>query len=165
MIVNHIVLENLKATAEAVKTNPEARYTPFKVDLNWEEGTRNRVKVRNFPSMVIAEPEGLGGKNEGPNPVEYLLSGAVGCFSISFELIASQQGIKINSYHATIEGKLDFAVFFGYEEGERGVRDITLTVSVDAEGTEKQVREIINEACRSSVVLNTLKPKVKVVMA
>ncbi len=160
--MNQIELANLKATADAVKNNSEIRYAPFSATLDWEEGTRNRVVVRDFEPIIIAEPADFGGKNEAPNPVEYLLSAAVGCFSIGFELFASQQGIKINSYHAEIAGELDLAAFFGFAEGTKGVQNITLKVTVDADAPKEKIQEIVAQAKKGSVVLNTLKPLVEV---
>lgn len=120
--MNNINVERLSATSEAAKNTPSSRFLPFSVNLTWEDGTRNRAVIRDFSSLTLAEPEEFGGENEGPNPVEYLLTGAISCFSISLELILSQREIKLNAYHATIEGKVDMAAFFGHIDGKRAYR-------------------------------------------
>lgn len=161
--MNHINVERLSATAEAAKNDPTSRFLPFSVNLTWEDGTRNRAVVRDFSPLTLAEPEAFGGENEGPNPVEYLLTGAIGCFSISLELILSQRGIKLNAYHATITGKVDMAAFFGHIDGERGVQGITLHASVDADAPQDEIQDAIHQAWSHSIVLNTLKPTIHVV--
>lgn len=161
--MNNINVERLSATSEATKNTPSSRFLPFSVNLTWEDGTRNRAVIRDFSSLTLAEPEEFGGKNEGPNPVEYLLTGAIGCFSITLELILSQREIKLNAYHATIEGKVDMAAFFGHIDGKKGVQGITLHVSVDADAPQNEIQDAIHQAWRQSIVFNTLKPTVHVV--
>lgn len=161
--MNNIEVERLSATAAVTKNDPSSRFLPFSVKLAWEDGTRNHAIVRDFSPLTLAEPEEFGGKNEGPNPVEYLLTGAIGCFSISLELILSQRGIKLNAYHAAIDGKVDMAAFFGHIDGEKGVQGITLHVSVDADAPQEVIQDAIHQAWSNSIVLNTLKPSVTVV--
>ena len=52
-----------------------------------ETPTKLTVKVRDF-TLTIDEPPSLGGEDAGPNPVEYILAGFMGCYPIPLIRIA-----------------------------------------------------------------------------
>lgn len=52
------------------------------VEAQRESATRTTVKLRDF-ELTVDEPEEMGGQNEGPNPLEYLLAGQAGCLNVT----------------------------------------------------------------------------------
>ncbi|AVK49350.1 osmotically inducible protein OsmC [Clostridium sp. MF28] len=159
--MNNIMLDAIIQTEKTVRKDPSSGMTKFNAHLDWEDGTKNNVFIRDFSPIVIDEPDSFGGTNKGPNPVEYILAGAASCFSITFEIFASQEGIKLEKVSVDIEADLDFAVFFGIKEGERGITSPTIKLNAVTSAPIEKVKEIATLALSASVVLNSLKAKVE----
>lgn len=159
--MNNISLDAINQFKEGIEKDITSGALKLNAHLVWEDGTKNKVTIRDFSPIVIDEPELLGGTNKSPNPVEYLLTGAAACFSISFEILASQQGIKLEKVSTDIEADVDFAVFFGIKDGERGITNPTIKLQVVSSASYEKIKDIANLALSASIVLNSLKAKVE----
>lgn len=97
-----------------------------------------KAKLRGF-EVIIDEPQNLGGTDEAPNPVEYLLASYAGCLNVVGHLIAKEQGIQLKGLQIKISGDLNPDKLFGKSTNERagfqGLR-VTLIPDTDA-GVEK----------------------------
>lgn len=88
------------------------------------------VKARNF-SLFIDEPDNLGGKDKGPNPVEFLLFALGGCLGIVIQVICKEKNIKINSLKMHLKGDLNPLRFMGKDFSERaGYKNIDLEIEI-----------------------------------
>ena len=64
------------------------------------------VNIRDFAPLTLDEPQELGGMNKGPNPVEYLMTGIAGCFSIGIVIGASLEGVTIQDLKTEVDANL-----------------------------------------------------------
>ena len=113
----------------------------FKVTAVAETAARTRVKARGF-EIIVDEPPSLGGDNLGANPVEYVLAGFVGCVNVLGHLVAAEMGFQINELALEAEGTLNPDKLFGRSASERaGLKEIALTVHVDADANAEQLAE------------------------
>ena len=118
----------------------------FAVKGESKTATKFEAKARSF-SFVIDEPGALGGTNEAPNPVEYLLGSLAGCLNIVLHLEAKQHDVTINNLKIEIEGDLDPAKFVGLPGFNRsGFQQINININLEADATEEKINEIINRA-------------------
>ena len=110
------------------------------IDVEARRGspTQTTVAVRDF-ELTVDEPEGMGGANEGPNPLEYLLAAQAGCLNVTGQQIASEMGIDIDDLEFAIEGEFNEAAFAGEEDGRTGLQDIEVTMEVDADADEDTI--------------------------
>lgn len=159
--MNQISLDTIQQTAYAIKENPDLKIKNWSAHIQWEKGVQNKVFIRDFDSFLIDEPEILGGTDKAPNPVEYLISAAGSCFAITFEVMASQKEIQLESVDIKIEADLNAAVFLGIEEGESGILNPRIELIVNAEASKEELREIANNALVKSPVLCSLKKEVQ----
>lgn len=158
--MNNINLEAVKQVANTIKENPELGIKKWSAHLKWKDGTENAAFIRDFAPLIIDEPDQLGGTDKGANPVEYLITAAVSCFMITFEVFASQAGIKLEKVSADIEADLNVAVFLGIEEGERGILNPVIKLKAATSASEEKVKEIANLVLTVSPVLKSLNTKV-----
>jgi uncharacterized OsmC-like protein len=129
-------LMNLMATLVAEQS--------FSVEGRAESASKLVAQTRRF-SMIVDEPPALGGKDEGPNPVEYLLTGLIGCLNVMFHLIAKEQGIKIEQLEFSTTGLLDLRTLFGKAGAERaGFQSIVVDVKLTAKATEEQKQRLLS---------------------
>lgn len=162
--MNNIALDAMQQVSNTIKEKPELGMKKWTAHINWKDSTENNVFIRDFPPIIIDEPAQLGGTDKGANPVEYLIAATVSCFVITFEVFASQQGIKLEKVDAYIEADLNVAVFLGIGEGNRGILNPVIKLNAVTDAPIDKVREIANLALSVSPVFNSLNTKVELVV-
>lgn len=103
----------------------------FEASTDLKGATRVQVKARDF-EFLIDEPESLGGTDEGPNPVEYLLGSLGGCLSIVGHVVAEEMDLEVEHLSIDLDGDLDPAKFLGHSAEERAGYQ-TIRASIDAD--------------------------------
>lgn len=162
--MNQIALDTVKQTALAIQQNPELKMKDWSAHIQWKHGVQNTVSIRDFDSFLMDEPATLGGTDKAPNPVEYLIGAAGSCFAITFEVMASQQGIQLDSVDVTIEAGLNAAVFLGLEEGDGGILNPVIRLNAKGAASTEELREIAQTALAKSPVLNSLNKDIQLVV-
>jgi uncharacterized OsmC-like protein len=105
----------------------------FKVSGTSESGARIRVAARGF-SLVVDEPAALGGTDEGANPVEFVLTGFVGCLNVVAHLVARELGFEIRALGIDAAGSLNPMRLLNHPTSDRaGFKEIGVKLSVDAD--------------------------------
>jgi uncharacterized OsmC-like protein len=129
--------------------------TTIAVEAHRDSATRTSVDVRDF-DLVVDEPEAMGGRNEGPNPLEYVLAGQAGCLNVTGQRVAEEMGLEIDGLELAVEGEFDQAAFAGERDGPTGLQDVAISMSVDADADEDTVdewAERVEERCPVSETL------------
>jgi len=113
-----------------------SRESIFKVSAKSENSTKTTVKARNF-SIVIDEPPILGGKDEGANPVEYVLAALAGCLNVVGHVVAKEMDVQIKNLEFELSGSLNPEKFMGRETPDRaGYKNIEVKVYIDSDADE-----------------------------
>jgi uncharacterized OsmC-like protein len=158
---NSIPVSALSEYVNEIKEFPAEGIAKYGVELNWETGTRSRVKAltmevgphrvnRDF-EWVIDEPRQLLGTNQAPNPQEYLLSGMGACILVGFTVGASIMEIQLESLKVTVKGELNLAGFLGVDENAPiGFKTIQYLIEVSGDGTNEQFQELREKAISHS---------------
>ena len=112
--------------------------------------TKFVAKTRQF-TLTIDEPEGLGGTDQGANPVEFLLAAYAGCLNVMGHIVAAELGFKLNNIRIELEGDLNPAKVFGNPTNDRaGYKEIRVNIFPDADTDEAILAkwlEIIESRC------------------
>ena len=99
--------------------------------------TRMNLTAGKF-SMVIDEPQNMGGTDAGPSPIQVLLMSLAGCLNVTGHEVAKQRGLKLNGMKVKIEGVMNPCAFIGCSFEERaGFQQIQVTVDADMPGASK----------------------------
>ena len=101
------------------------------------------AKMRNH-FVTIDEPLDLGGDDNGPTPVEYLLTAIGACVSITLRMYAERKGWDI--------GKISVNVYLKEESIKDGVKkSIVEEISFENEITDEQRVKLLNIAGKCPV--------------
>lgn len=101
-------------------------------------------------ALVGDEGPGLGGKDAGPSPYQFLLSGLAACTAITLRMYAQRKAWKLTGLHVDLRFTRD---------GETSRIDRTLTVTGDLD--DQQRARLADIAERTPVTL-TLKSGVEI---
>jgi uncharacterized OsmC-like protein len=168
-LVNGIDTEQLFSTIDLIKENPEIAKFKFRATNKWINGTHCRGTVDDFYGALkedhsrppvdydMDEPPVLLGKNDGRNPVEYLLVALSGCITTSIVAHASAKGIEIRGIESRYEGDIDLRGFLGLSEDVPvGYREIRVYFKIDADVSDEQKEEMVRMGQKYSPVFNTI---------
>ncbi|WP_144798320.1 OsmC family protein [Halorubrum depositum] len=124
----------------------EAGHTErFAVSAESESETKTVVEAREF-AFVVDEPSSLGGTNDGPNPVEYLIGAWAGCLNVVVHTVGEERGIDLENVSIDIEGDLDPRKFLGIDEDPRaGYQEIDVRIEVESDADEEALEALAAE--------------------
>lgn len=168
--LNGLDLEQMTATVEAIKNDPTLARFEFRNENQWIDGGGNRSTIQGFygagreddsrekPFVFMnGEPPVLLGKNEGANPVEFLLHALAGCVTTTFVLHAAARGIKVNRLSTSLKGQIDLQGLLGLDESvPAGYESIEILMDVDADCTEEELDDLFDFARGHSPTCNTV---------
>jgi uncharacterized OsmC-like protein len=136
----------------------------FRVNAHSENATKTVVKARGF-EMIIDEPADLGGTNEGPNPVEYILAAYSGCINVMAHIVAKEMGFELRGMSINISGTLNPARLFGQSFEERaGYKSIELIMTPDCDVDEITLEKWKEVVCDRCPVSDNLKNETPIVV-
>lgn len=111
----------------------------FKVAAHSANHTKTVVRARNF-EMIIDEPPNLGGTDEGPTPVEYVLGALAGCLTVVGHVVAKEMAFELRGVTFELAGDLDPAKFLGESTANRaGFQEIRVKVQPDSNASPEQL--------------------------
>lgn len=114
-----------------------------KIDFNVESTTKStsqsEIKVRNF-NVVVDEPAALGGTDEAPNPVEYILCGLTGCMHIVAFKVAQEINMELSDLKIKVVGELNPMKLFGMPTEERaGYQNISIELTPETNANQETI--------------------------
>lgn len=133
----------------------------FEIKAKKENSTKTIIQARNF-NFIVDEPKNLGGTDEGPNPVEYIIAALAGCLSVVGQMVAKEMDFEIRDLKFNIDGELDPAGFMGKDSSVRpGYQNINVKCIVDTDANNEVIEKwlkIVEARCPVSDTIQHLTP-------
>ena len=175
-LVNGVNVDQLLATINAVRQNPDIARFQFRAHNEWIGGGQSRTSIQGFygagqedasrtrPFILEGdEPPVLLGGNSGPNAVEAVLHALASCLAVGFIYNAAAQGINVESLEFDLEGDLDLHAFLGLSDQTRpGYENIRLTYRVKSDAPREKIVELCDYVQKTSPVVDILRNPVPV---
>lgn len=125
------------------------------------DGLRCEAQTRGF-KLTIDERQMLGGTDQGPNPVELVLSAFGACQEITYRLYADLLGIPLDGISVEVTGDIDLCGFFDVDDAARpGYSNITADVIVDSPASEadiQRLKDAVDEHCPVLDIISNATP-------
>jgi len=168
-VVNGVNVDDLFATIDAIKVTPDLASFQFRVKNKWINAGHNHITIKDFYGVEkdiqhdkpfeldAGEHHVLLSKDEGPNPVEYLLTAISGCVTSSIVYHAAAKGIRIKGIQSRVEGDIDLRGFLGISPDVKvGYKEIRMYFRIDADISEKEKQNLLDMGKKYSPVFNTV---------
>jgi uncharacterized OsmC-like protein len=104
----------------------------------------------------------VGGQNCAPTPLEFLLSGAVGCYAAVFAFYAAKLGVSYDSFEAVARTEFDARGHMIADAPSSAFRKVTISVHVRSDAPADKLREVERLALAGCPGINTLHAPVPV---
>jgi len=167
-IINGLNITEYEQIVEAVRNEPNLAKFQFRNDNRWEGGGLNRTTIKGFHgageeqgtegrhfTVDAAEPPVLLGKDEAPNPVEYLLHALASCLTSTIVYKAAARGIVVDAIESSFEGDLDARAFMEISDEQRkGYQNIRAKFKIQADASPDEIKELAEYSPVFDVVTN-----------
>lgn len=128
----------------------------FKVESAWSgEGFGVEIKARQH-RLRTDEPEALGGKDQGPNPVELVLGGLGSCLAVLAALYAPKYDVELQAFSVHTEGEIDPDGFLGQAPVRPGFQGIRYSFKVVSPSPREAVNALLTHIQGLCPVKDTL---------
>ena len=117
---------------------------------------------RSGYKFIISEPVHVGGQNVAPSPLEFLLSGAVGCYAAVFAFYAAKLGVAYDSFEAVARTNMDVRGHMMPDAPPSGFNKVTIEIDVVSDASPEKLAEIERLALAGCPGINTLRHPVSV---
>jgi uncharacterized OsmC-like protein len=175
-VQNGVNVDQLIATINAIKENPDLARFQFRATNKWVSGGHSRTSIQSFygaggedtsrsqPFLLEGdEPPVLLGSNAGPNAVEAVLHALASCLAVGFVYNAAAQGIRVDGLEFDLEGDIDLHGFLGLSDQIRpGYRDIRLSYRVKSDAPREKLEALCDYVQRTSPVVDIIRNPVPV---
>ena len=156
------------AREQRYRSRPEAKapegpqsYVEVKVTSIGQLNELVECKRSGF-KFIISEPVHVGGQNVAPSPLEFLLSGAVGCYAAVFAFHAAKMGVTYESFEAVARTTMDVRGHMMPDAPPSGFQSVTIDIKVASDAPAEKLREIERLALEGCPGINTLRQPVPV---
>jgi len=97
-------------------------------------------------TVVIDQPESMGGSDQGPSPLDFVFVALAGCLITVAKIVAMQRRIELRGMQVEISGEVNLDVLRGKDTSERpGYKSIQVDIHVDADLSDEEKRQFIAE--------------------
>lgn len=166
--INGVNVDQLIATIDVIKSNPDMASCHFRAVNRWQDGGHCQTTIKDFdvggrtddsrdkPFVLDAdEPPVLMGENRGANPVEHVLTALSSCVTTTLIYNAAAQGVKIDAVESQLEGDLDLRGLLGLSENVRnGYQNIRITFKIKSDAPREKLQELVALAQKRSPVFD-----------
>lgn len=158
-----IVKTALEQTIQGLKHNPADSKAIFEAKAVLGENVNVNVGVRQF-EFKFDEPQALGGADQDPNPVEYVLASLGACQAIVYRALASLKGIKLDDVIVNTKGHLDLNGFLGLDKNARpGFSKVEFETTIVSEESTETIERLAAQVEALCPVLDIIANPVEVV--
>jgi len=112
--------------------------------------------------FIISEPAHVGGQNVAPSPLEFLLSGAAGCYAAVFAFYAAKMGVSYDSFEAVTRTTMDVRGHMMPDAPPSGFQAVTIELDIVSDAAPEKLREVERLALAGCPGINTLRHPVPV---
>ena len=162
----------LKATTDAregryrthpEKSAPEGPQSMVEVKLTSIGQLNELVETKKSGhKFIISEPVHVGGQNCAPTPLEFLLSGAVGCYAAVFAFYAAKIGVSYDRFEAVARTNFDVRGHMMPDAPPSGFQKVTIEISVESNAPVEMLKEVERLALAGCPGIATLRDPVPV---
>lgn len=116
----------------------------------WTSGLNTHSQIRAFDPVVMDEPVELGGENQGPNPLEYLVASLNGCKGVMIPLIAKELKFAFSELSFDTKGTVDLRGLMGDPNVSTYFQKLRFQVTIktdESEGRLKALQDAVADRC------------------
>lgn len=122
----------------------------------WEGQMRTRLQIRDFGAFHTDEPVPVGGLNQAPSPMEYVVAAVNGCLAVVIETVAKEHDIELSALELATTGTIDTRGFRGTADVSPHFQEVTVQARLGLSDPDA-LGFLLTEAERRCPALNLIR--------
>ncbi|MCF6092594.1 OsmC family protein [Microaerobacter geothermalis] len=121
----------------------------IEVQSDWKGKFQTEHQVRDF-SFLVDEPEKIGGDNQAPTPLEYVMGAFNGCIFVVIEMVAKEIGFRFDDVKISSTAWVDRRGLYGVENVSPYYKEVyNSIVFYTSESPERleQLKKTVKKRC------------------
>lgn len=131
--------------------------TKISASGKWESGVKTNIAIRNFKPFLMDEPADLGGTDEGPNPMEFVLAALNGCNGVMIPLISKEINFSFSDIEFDSTGIIDIRGLSGVEGVSPHFQKVRFDVKITTDESDERIQLLKETVEKRCPVYNLLK--------
>ena len=123
----------------------------------WQSGLQTHSQIRDFTPVVMDEPVVLGGQDQGPNPLEYLVAALNGCNGVMIPLIAKELSFEFSELSFDAKGVVDLRGLMGQPDVSTHFQSLTFLVNIKTDEPAERLQALQDAVAARCPVYNLLR--------
>lgn len=123
----------------------------------WTSGVQTSTRIRGFDAVVMDEPTALGGKDKGPNPLEYLVASLNGCNGVMIPIVAKELDFAFSELSFDTKGVVDLRGLMGQPDVSTHFQSLNFTVNIKTDESAERLRALQDAVEARCPVFNLLR--------
>ncbi|MCB1342225.1 MAG: OsmC family protein [Pseudooceanicola sp.] len=166
-VQNGVNTEALLGARAALADMPAAAQFTWRATCEWVDGTHSRSVVKGFfglgeeqshtKSFTVESdhPPQFAAADNGPTPIEIVLSALASCLTGGVAAVAQHRGIQLHAVTAKVEGDMDIAGVLGIDADVRnGFSAVRVSFDIDADATADEIAALVAQSQKRSAVFD-----------
>ncbi|WP_298563094.1 OsmC family protein [uncultured Aliiroseovarius sp.] len=166
---NGVNVQALLDARDALSQAPAAAQFTWRAETEWQNGVHSRSTVEGFYGLgeehahreaftIDADhPAEFASEDNGPTPVEIVLSGLGSCLVAGVASVAQHRGIQLRSVKAYVEGDMDLYGILGIDaEVRNGFSAIRVRFEIDADASKEDLAAVVAQSQKRSAVFDII---------
>jgi putative redox protein len=120
------------------------------------QGMQTKVTAEKH-HFIVDQPQTMGGKDEGANPLTTLLGALAGCENVIANMVAKDMNFNLQGIEFDIHGELDTRGLMGDPNVRPYFQKVVVNAKVKTNETEDRVKELQEKTDLRCPVYTTLK--------
>ena len=107
--------------------------------------------------VFVDQPKAMGGTDTAPTPLDYIFVALGACLVTIAKIVAGQRKIDLRGVEVDVSGDINLEVLRGQNTEDRaGFESMTAIVKIDADLTDEEKKEFLEEVDRRCPVSDNL---------
>ncbi|MFC4076571.1 OsmC family protein [Salinithrix halophila] len=128
----------------------------LRVKGTWAGDVKTDLQIRDFPLLSLDDTEELGGKDEAPNPLEFILASLNGCNGIMIPLVAKECNFSFSAISFDSSGIVDTRGFMGEPDICTHFKSIHHVITIHTTEPDHRLQELKEQVEARCPIFNLL---------
>lgn len=173
---NGVNLTDIENLVSAIGQDPNLAQVQFQARSVWRGGTQAECHIgpmmaggndirpeTNRYTLIVDEPKVLGGKDEYPNPVEYIAAALCGCITAGIATNAALFGTELTKIEVDVDVNFDIHGVLGLNRDvPSGPLDLHYRVKLAGPGAREAMMKSKSTIDRKSPIRNSIELPLRV---
>ncbi|WP_366922065.1 OsmC family protein [Metallumcola ferriviriculae] len=135
---------------------PEMAKSVYSIKSRLVENLKTESRAGSH-TLVIDEPQELGGTDAGPNPLDTFLVALGTCQEITYAAYAAVMGLKLDKVEVDVEGDIDLRGMLSIDDVKPGFSGISYVTRITSPEPEEKIRQLVTAVEEHCPVMDTIK--------